>query len=163
MERQIALDKLTFISGGQTGIDRAVLDFSLDHHIRCGGWCPEGRKAEDGAIDLRYPVQELPGASYAERTLANVNKADATVIIFSKEPAGGTRTSHEYVIKTGKPFLLLDMDKLTPAQAASELNQFILRENPAMINFSGPRQSEWDQGYNCCISLLQAWYDHHQN
>jgi hypothetical protein len=39
------------VSGGQTGADRAALDFSIEHGISHGGWCPRGRKAEDGPID----------------------------------------------------------------------------------------------------------------
>jgi Circularly permutated YpsA SLOG family len=38
------------VSGGQTGADRAALDWALAHNVPCGGWCPKGRKAEDGAI-----------------------------------------------------------------------------------------------------------------
>jgi hypothetical protein len=158
MERQIALDRLTFITGGQTGIDRAVLDFCLDHRIGCGGWCPEGRSAEDGPIDLRYPVKVLPGASYEVRTMANVKWGDATVIIYQKEMTGGTLLSYEYVSRIGKPHLLLDMGNLTAAQAAGELTQFILKEHLFILNFSGPRQSEWEQGYTKCISMLHRFY-----
>jgi hypothetical protein len=38
------------VSGGQTGADRAALDWALSRGIECGGWCPKGRKAEDGRI-----------------------------------------------------------------------------------------------------------------
>jgi len=44
------------ISGGQTGVDRAALDVALELGIPCGGWCPKGRKAEDGVIHDRYPL-----------------------------------------------------------------------------------------------------------
>ena len=40
------LDKV--VSGGQTGVDRAALDVALELRIPCGGWCPLGRRAEDG-------------------------------------------------------------------------------------------------------------------
>ncbi|MGZ3605599.1 MAG: YpsA SLOG family protein, partial [Thermodesulfobacteriota bacterium] len=46
------------ISGGQTGVDRAALDVALELSISCGGWCPKGRKAEDGPIDTYYPLRE---------------------------------------------------------------------------------------------------------
>ena len=42
------------ISGGQTGADRAALDFAIENDIPHGGWCPNGRKAEDGPLDSRY-------------------------------------------------------------------------------------------------------------
>lgn len=42
------------ISVGQTGADRAALDFAIAHNIPHGGWCPKGRKAEDSVISSRY-------------------------------------------------------------------------------------------------------------
>jgi len=39
------------VSGGQTGADRAALDWAIEHNIPHGGWCPKGCRAEDGPID----------------------------------------------------------------------------------------------------------------
>jgi hypothetical protein len=36
------------VSGGQTGADRAALDWAISHGVPHGGWCPSGRVAEDG-------------------------------------------------------------------------------------------------------------------
>ena len=52
------------VSGGQTGADRAALDFAIERSIEHGGWCPQGRKAEDGTIDPRYNLQETPSSGY---------------------------------------------------------------------------------------------------
>lgn len=38
------------VSGGQTGVDRAPLDVAIDINIKHSGWCPFGRKAEDGNL-----------------------------------------------------------------------------------------------------------------
>lgn len=46
------------ISGGQTGADRAALDWAIEHGIPHGGWCPKGRRAEDGPIDVGVDYQE---------------------------------------------------------------------------------------------------------
>ena len=46
------------ISGGQTGADRAALDWTIKDDIPHGGWCPAGRRAEDGVIPERYRLQE---------------------------------------------------------------------------------------------------------
>jgi hypothetical protein len=73
------------VSGGQTGADRAALDWALAHGVPCGGWCPKGRKAEDGPIDLKYSLKETPSESYIQRTEWNVRDSDAT-ILFSIEP-----------------------------------------------------------------------------
>jgi Circularly permutated YpsA SLOG family len=51
-----ALGKI--VSGGQTGADRAALDFAIWHNIAHGGWCPKGRKAEDGPLEARYLLTE---------------------------------------------------------------------------------------------------------
>jgi hypothetical protein len=160
MERKSALDKLTFISGGQTGIDRAVLDFCLSKGLRCGGWCPEGRTAEDGTIDLKYPLRELPGASYEERTLANVADGDATVILFHGTLSGGTLRSHEFARKLNKPVLLIDLEELPREKAAARFLEFVRQAKASKVNFSGPRQSEWSKAYDRCISFLTAIYCH---
>ena len=44
------------ISGGQTGVDRAALDVGLESGLPVGGYCPAGRKADDGCIDDKYPL-----------------------------------------------------------------------------------------------------------
>ena len=46
--------RLKIISGGQTGVDRAALDVGLALGLPVGGWCPKGRRAEDGVIPDRY-------------------------------------------------------------------------------------------------------------
>lgn len=48
---------LKIVSGGQTGADRAALDFAIEHGIPHGGWCPHGRKAEGGTINPRYNLR----------------------------------------------------------------------------------------------------------
>jgi len=50
------------VSGGQTGADRAALDWAIERGIPHGGWCPQGRRAEDGPIDGRYQLKEPRGA-----------------------------------------------------------------------------------------------------
>jgi Circularly permutated YpsA SLOG family len=56
------------VSGGQTGADRTALDWAIWHDIPHGGWCPKGRKAEDGPIGSNYLLKETPTSSYPQRT-----------------------------------------------------------------------------------------------
>ncbi len=56
------------ISGDHSGADRAALGFAIDHGISHGGWCPKGRKAEDGPLESRYLLTETPSSSYPQRT-----------------------------------------------------------------------------------------------
>jgi hypothetical protein len=60
------------VSGGQTGVDRAALDVALELELPCGGWCPKGRRAEDGRIPDRYPMEEASSPDYRVRTELNV-------------------------------------------------------------------------------------------
>ncbi|MFO1447920.1 MAG: putative molybdenum carrier protein [Opitutaceae bacterium] len=71
---------LRIVSGGQAGADRAALDVALEVGLDCGGWCPQGRIAEDGTIPDRYPLHETASAEYPPRARANVEMADATII-----------------------------------------------------------------------------------
>ena len=57
---------LRIISGGQTGADRAGLDFAIQAGLEHGGYVPKGRKAEDGRIDDRYQLIELSSSSYVD-------------------------------------------------------------------------------------------------
>ena len=44
------------ISGGQTGADRAALDFALKYDILHDDWIPEGRLAENGQLAGEYKL-----------------------------------------------------------------------------------------------------------
>ena len=69
------------VSGGQTGVDRGALDAALPRGFPCGGYCPAGRRAEDGRIPARYPLEELSSPHYQVRTRRNVEESDGTLII----------------------------------------------------------------------------------
>ena len=96
----------SIVSGGQTGADRAALDWALEHGVACGGWCPKGRKAEDGVIHAKYPLKESSSSSYLQRTEWNVRDSDGTVI-FSLAPklTGGSLKTKEFARKRNKPWI----------------------------------------------------------
>ena len=79
-ERSQAVRGITILSGGQTGADRAALDFAIEFGLAHGGWCPRGRLAEDGPIDERYDLTETPSRRYNQRTEWNIRDSDATVV-----------------------------------------------------------------------------------
>ena len=72
------------VSGGQTGADRAALDFAIERGISQGGWCPKGRMAEDGPIHARYQLKETPSSGYVQRTEWNVRDGHGTVVFLGK-------------------------------------------------------------------------------
>src|SRR5688572_16678238 len=94
---------MKIISGGQTGVDRAALDVALELGLPCGGWCPKGRKAEDGVIDPKYPLQETSTDDYPQRTEKNVQDSDATLILTRGKPDGGTALTRSLAREHKKP------------------------------------------------------------
>src|SRR5260221_10992589 len=98
------------VSGGQTGVDRAALDVALEQGIACGGWCPRGRRAEDGPLDERYPLQETPWDGYPQRTEWNVRDSDATLILSRGTPDRGTALTEDIARRRKKPDLAVDLN-----------------------------------------------------
>jgi hypothetical protein len=130
------------VSGGQTGADRAALDFALAHGIPHGGWCPAGRRAEDGPIAGRYDLKETPDSNYEQRTEWNVRDSDGTVV-FSIEPTlhGGTQLTLSLAVIYRKPVLHL-FQRGGPASPEAELRRFLVEHRIATLNVAGPRASE---------------------
>jgi hypothetical protein len=145
---------LQVVSGGQTGIDRAALDAALSLQVTCGGCCPKGRIAEDGRIPDKYPMLELEDDEYAHRTEQNVLSADCTVILYSKEMEGGTEYSKEICMQRKKPLIAIDLSKTTTNEAVRLLTHFISQNRYHRINFSGPKASEWPEGYAVARTII---------
>src|SRR5208282_1479493 len=113
------------MSGGQTGVDRAALEWALANGIPHGGWCPKGRKAEDGVIPIRFHLKETGSENYSMRTRRNVRDSGGTVI-FSKESglSAGTQETADVAKEIGKPLLHL-ISSLEVKEAARQLDAFI--------------------------------------
>jgi hypothetical protein len=148
---------LKIISGGQTGVDRAALDFALSHGINCGGWCPAGRLDEFGKIPDHYPVQELQSGDFTERTLQNVKDSDGTVVISPGELRAGTEQTVRFSIELKRPHQLIDASKLSAEDAAELIVEFVSENKIGILNVAGPRQSEWPQGYDYAFRALSAF------
>jgi hypothetical protein len=156
--------KLKIISGGQTGVDRAALDAALQSGIECGGWCPEGRLADDGTIPLPYPLLELKGAGYKDRILQNVIDSDGTVIIYFDGLSGGTETTLLFCLNHKKPYLLIDDTELSPERTIERLHEFVTRNSITILNVAGPRASEEIQAYAYALKVITCYLNvYHQN
>lgn len=126
------------ISGGQTGVDRAALDVALEMGLRCGGWCPRGRRAEDGPIPATYPLQETASPKYAQRTRWNVRDADGTLIITAGELTGGTALTQKLAERLGRSCFVVD---LSLSRAVVPVARWIERNSIHVLNVAGPRES----------------------
>lgn len=148
------------VSGGQTGVDRAALDAALEAGVACGGWCPAGRIAEDGPLPARYPLRELKGGGYAERTVANAFDSDGTAIIHAGELEGGTLHTLECCVENGKPHLLVDSNEVAVNQAAGCIAEFIKRHRIVTLNVAGPRASKQPQIYSYARAVMAQVLQH---
>jgi hypothetical protein len=127
------------VSGGQTGVDRAALDVARSLGLAHGGFCPRGRRAEDGAIPARYALVETPSRSYAERTLWNVRDSDATLVLHRGPLRGGSALTLRLARRLGRPHLALDLGAQDDPAGIIRAWLSVLR--PAVLNVAGPRES----------------------
>ncbi|MEJ8567280.1 YpsA SLOG family protein [Elongatibacter sediminis] len=146
------------VSGGQTGVDRGALDAALAAGAGCGGWCPAGRKAEDGDIPARYPLAEM-GGGYAARTERNVVDSDATWILAPGPLHGGTGLTARLCTRHGRPCLVSDANRLTPEAAAREAAAFVREHRIAVLNVAGPRASHWGEGCTWAQTAVRVLLD----
>ncbi len=130
------------ISGGQTGADRAALDWAIAHQIPHGGWCPKGRLAEDGHLDFKYHLTETIKPNYAERTAWNVRDSDATVI-FTLQPTliKGSQWTLSCTQTHQKPCLHLAASQFNLA-TESKFLIFLHHHQVNNLNVAGSRKSE---------------------
>ena len=126
------------VSGGQTGVDRAALDAALAADFPCGGWCPRGRKAEDGPIPSRYPLRETASDATIERTRRNAEESDATLILTLGRMDRGTRATARHLDAIGKPHLAIDLGR-EPDPA--RVMRWLAEEGVGTLNLAGPRET----------------------
>jgi len=144
------------VSGGQTGVDRAALDFAIETGISHGGWCPRGRLAEDGAIGSAYELKETPDADYPQRTEWNVRDSDGTVIFTAaSELTGGSALTRDLAIELGKPWLHLSKQRDADS-AATKLREFVQHHKIKTLNVAGPRLSTEPAARAFVFQILNA-------
>ena len=150
---------IRIVSGGQTGVDRAGLAWAIRRGFPYEGWCPKGRRAEDGTIPSRYRLRQTPSTLYAQRTAWNVRDSDATVI-FSQSPRllGGSRRTLESCRDFGKPVLHLASDIFTVSESAVLLRKFLRQHHVRLLNVAGPRKSQEPRAGRFAQSVLDATF-----
>ena len=134
---------ISIVSGGQTGADRGALDAALASGVPCGGYCPRGRRAEDGPIPERYGgLVETESEDPAQRTERNVRDSDATLILSWGTPLGGTALTERLARRFDMPVLVVDLEPIPPDAAAAAIREWLAATRPRVLNVAGPRQSQ---------------------
>lgn len=155
-----------WISGGQSGVDRAVLDVAVAVGAPYGGWCPAGGWAEDlpnpPGLVARYPgLRPTPARDPARRTAWNVRDSDALLVITrARVSSRGTSAALAEAERLGRPTRLAAVD---PSAPHPELAGYLRRwlgdladgaARPVAVNVAGPRESEWPGAYDAARALL---------
>jgi hypothetical protein len=142
---------LKIISGGQTGVDRAALDTAIDLGLAHGGWCPKGRKAEDGRIPDRYQLSELDGADYTARTRQNVLDSDGTLLLLLGELQGGSLLTWRCCQLSSQPVLIVRLQRPGPD---AKVLLWLESHHIQTLNVAGPRASKSPAAYRSAHAYL---------
>ncbi len=147
------LRNIKIISGGQTGVDLAALDFAIENNISCGGWCPKGRINEDGIIPDKYPLSETKSPEYTERTEMNIKDSDGTLVLYSGNIDSGTKFTLKRAMELQKPFFSIDIKNDLDTIS---IKQWMKTYNIKIINIAGPRESSSPGIYKLVYEFLKT-------
>jgi hypothetical protein len=144
------------VSGGQTGVDRAALDFAIEYGYDHGGWVPHGREAEDGPIPSKYQLIELPHGGYRQRTKRNVEDSDGTLIVNIGALDGGTLATQAFAQKLGRPCFIAQLATDPTDSIAPRIIEWLQVHGIQTLNVAGPRESKRPGIYCLTRELLEA-------
>jgi hypothetical protein len=159
---------MKLLSGGQTGVDRAVLDVAIERGVDYGGWCPKGGWAEDltepPGLLAKYPnLQETPLADPAQRTEWNIRDADACMIVI--EAAGvavskGTALAQDLAHRYRKPLFVAPLGGEETIRDAGLWLRFQERRVGAGLTLAigGPRESEEPGIYQHTLAFIRELF-----
>ena len=160
---------MDLISGGQTGVDRAVLDVAVARGIGYSGWCPKDGWAEDcpaapGVLAKYRNLKATPLADPAQRTEWNVRDADACMIVIDGaglDVSAGTALAQELAHKFRKPLFVVDLAKPDMLKhAALWLRVQQARHGSGLkLAIGGPRESEAPGIYAASATFLRALFE----
>jgi Circularly permutated YpsA SLOG family len=161
--------RMKLLSGGQSGVDRAVLDVAIARGIDYGGWCPKDGWAEDlsapPGLLAKYPrLKETPLADPAQRTEWNVRDADACIIVVAAgglAVSKGTVLAEELAHRHRKPLLVVDLGDPEPVEHAALWLRVQQRRVGAdlVLAIGGPRASEAPGIYVSATKFIHALLD----
>jgi hypothetical protein len=146
------------LCGGETGADRAAVDFAIERGVPYGGWVPHDGWAEDlrepPGLLAQYPnFVPTTSSNVALRTSLNVRDANATAVCSPRSASSnGVTKTLEIANVLKRPVVVLDPHS---PEAIDRLAGFLsgLRAG-AILNVAGPRESEAPGLYRAVRSLL---------
>ncbi len=113
--------------------------------------------AEDGRIPAHYPLRELHGAGYEERTKANVRDSDGTLILYFGKIIAGTKLTAESCRLMGKPCLAVNLAEGFSEALIERLLEFLHLNKIKELNVAGSRISEEEEAYAMTRLFLERF------
>lgn len=151
-------------------MDRAALDFAVNHGLAYAGWCPAGGWAEDltappGLLAHYRDLTATPSADPRQRTAWNVRDSDLTVIVTPNgsysESSGSQFTVECAELLFLRPLCVVDLSAPDSFRALWGLLAGALDEpggDVLDLNVAGPRESGAPGIYQRTRELLdRAW------
>ena len=146
----------TIISGGQTGVDMAALEFAIQNGLRYKGFCPRGRINESGIIPQKFNLIETISFDHKTRTRYNILSAGGTLMLYNAKLDGGTEYTRRFCLSVNHPLLVLTLQN-TYSENINKLNNWIETHNITLMNIAGPRESE-ENNYQKVKQFLLEWW-----
>lgn len=149
-------------TGGQSGVDRAAMDFARKKEIPLCGWCPKNGWAEDypnppGLLNDYPELTETPSKGTEQRTKWNMRDGDAILTIMPEKTvfSPGTNVGLEEGIILSKP--------MYTAEGLTDVPDIVswIQSLPYGVELciGGPRASEWSEAYETTMAILCAVAD----
>lgn len=158
--------RIRIISGGQTGVDRAIIDAAIKAGIEYRGHIPRSGAEDMPAEDLmeKYPDLEATKTDNRDvRTVINVFDAEAVLTVFpgSVESSPGTTLGCELAQELNKPnyYAKTLQDSELKRIALWLQKNFNSNEDIIELAVGGPRESEWDGAYEKSLEFFNKLFE----
>lgn len=146
-------------TGGQSGADRAAMDFAKETGIPLCGWCPKNGWAEDypdtPGLLADYPeLKETPSEGTEQRTKWNMRDCDAilTIIPDGAQPSPGT----DIGLKEGEILRKPMCTASGPEEVPGIVRWLGNLPDGIELCIGGPRASECPDAYDVTMTILKG-------
>ena len=146
-------------TGGQSGADRAAMDFAKETGIPLCGWCPKNGWAEDypdtPGLLADYPeLKETPSEGTEQRTKWNMRDCDAilTIIPDGAQPSPGT----DIGLKEGEILRKPMYTASGPGDIPGIVKWLDSLPDGIELCIGGPRASECPDAYDVTMTILKG-------
>ena len=144
------------VSAGQTGVERAALDWACSRRIPHGGWCPQGRRTSDGPLSVKYQLRETESDDERECFKLNVQDSDATLIFNVGKLHGDSLQILQFAELLGKPNLVVQIDQGAFDEVTGRITGWLIAGMFNTVNVTGPREEKCPGIYARTLEVLES-------